>query len=296
VAVSSMTGFARAEGEQEGASWSCEIKSVNSKGLDIRCRLPFGFDGLEQPVRDAAAKRFQRGSLAINFSLTRRDSREEIRVNQEVLEKILAVLPEIQRRLPGATAPSAEALLGFRGVLETVEIKDDEAKRQALEGMLLAGIGTCVERLAEMRADEGRRLGTILGEQLDRIDDLRGQAETLAKKQPEIIRRKIDQQLAELLKGLPPLSEERLAQEVAMLAAKADIREELDRLSSHLAAARAMLAEGGAVGRKLDFLCQEFNRETNTLCSKSGDVEMTRIGLDLKAVIEQFREQVQNVE
>jgi uncharacterized protein (TIGR00255 family) len=296
VPVTSMTGFARTEGEHGTASWAVEIKSVNSKGLDVRTRLPFGYEGLEQQVRDLVGRRFQRGSVNVNVALTRRESREQFKVNQEVLDQILSVLPEIQRRLPGATPPSADGLLGVRGVIEMVEAKETEEQRKALESAMLKGITDCLDDVSVMRAAEGKRLAAVLSDQITRIDGLREQAETLASAQPAALRQRLLDQLADIAGQVPALSPERLAQEVVLLVAKADVREELDRLAAHVEAARKMLEESVAVGRKLDFLCQEFMRESNTLCSKSSDVELTRRGLDLKAVIEQFREQVQNIE
>lgn len=294
--VSSMTGFARTEGEQGDCSWACEIKSVNSKGLDVRFRLPSGFESLEQPLRDLIGKRFQRGSIGVNLAVTRRQSQERFRVNHELLDQILAVLPEIQRRLPDAVPPSADGLLAIRGVVESVEIEQPESERRAMEAALIAGTTACLESVARMRAEEGRRLSSVLGDHLGRIAEFCAQAEALAAAQPDSIRQRLMQQLAQMIEAAPALSADRLAQEVALLVAKADVREELDRLASHREAAARLLEEGGAVGRKFDFLCQEFIREVNTLCSKSADVDLTRRGLDLKAVVEQLREQVQNIE
>jgi uncharacterized protein (TIGR00255 family) len=296
VPVSSMTGFARTEGEQGDCTWACEIKSVNAKGLDVRFRLPSGFESLEQPLRDLIGKRFQRGSLSVNLAVTRRQSRERFRVNHDLLDQIVAVLPEIQSRLPGAVPPTADGLLAIRGVVESVEVEPPEAERVALETALVAGTVACLESVGRMRAEEGQRLTAVLGDHLGRIAELCAQAETLAATQPESLRRRLMDQLAEIVGAVPALSPDRLAQEVALLVAKADVREELDRLASHREAAARLLNEGGAVGRKFDFLCQEFIREVNTLCSKSADVDLTRRGLDLKAVVEQLREQVQNIE
>ncbi len=294
--VSSMTGFARTEGEQGGYSWVSEMKSVNSKGLDVRCRLPYGFDSLEPPIRDLVSKRFQRGSINVTVTLTRRQSLERFQINQAVLDQILAVIPDLQSRLPGVQPPSIDGLLAVKGVVETVQAEETEEERKGIERSLLAGTEACLAALVVMRADEGRRLTVVLTDHVARIEGLCDEAAELASTQPAALKRRLNEQLGEIMGTVPGLSEERLAQEVALLVAKADVREELDRLASHIEAARRLLSDGGAVGRKFDFLCQEFNREANTLCSKSADVELTRRGLDLKAAIEQMREQVQNIE
>ena len=294
--VTSMTGFARAEGEMNGCSWACEIKSVNSKGLDVRCRFPHGYDGLEGPARDRVAVRFTRGSISVNFTLSRRQLGDSYRINQDVLEQILAIAPDIQRRLPGSPSLSADALLAVRGVIESVEHEETEEEKVALGNSFLNSMVEAIEALAVMRADEGRRLAEVLNAQIDQIETLCIRATELAATQPAALKERLSSQLSDIVSQVPALSEERLAQEVALIVAKADIREELDRLRSHIEAARELMENGGAVGRRLDFLCQEFLRETNTLCSKSADIELTRLGIDLKAVIEQLREQVQNVE
>ncbi len=294
--VTSMTGFARAEGELGGCSWACEIKSVNSKGLDVRCRLPHGYDGLEGPARDLVSARFTRGSISVNFTLSRRQSGDSYRINQDVLEQILTIVPDIQRRLPGSPPLSTDALLGVRGVIESVEHEETEEEKNALGDGFLQSVAEAIEALAGMRADEGRRLAEVLASEIYQIETLCISATEIATTQPAALKERFNSQLSDIVSQVPVLSEERLAQEVALLVAKADIREELDRLRSHIEAARDLLANGGAVGRRLDFLCQEFLRETNTLCSKSADIGLTRLGIELKAVIEQLREQVQNVE
>lgn len=292
-----MTGFARAQGYDDGCSWAWEIKSVNGKGLDVRFRLPYGFEALEPGARERIAARFRRGNVQGSLQVSRAESQARFRINADVLEEVIALLPEIQRRLPEARAPSIDGLLGLRGVIEPVDdAAGQAAAREALEDALLAGLEVAIDQLAATRRDEGGRLAAVIEDHLTAIARLSAKAEALAATQPDAIRQRLNEQVAALIEAVPALPEERLAQEAALLMTKADVREELDRLAAHLEAARALMAEGGAVGRRLDFLCQEFNREANTLCSKSIDVELTRIGLDLKAAVEQLREQVQNVE
>jgi uncharacterized protein (TIGR00255 family) len=294
-AVASMTGFARAEGEVDGIAWAWELKSVNGKSLDLRFRLPPGFDSLELPVRALLSERLKRGSLTVNLAIARTGAAASLHVNRAALDQVLALARELGREI-GAAPPSIDGLLAIRGVLDSGEEVLDAAVRERREAALLAGCRKAVDALCAMRRVEGGRLESVLADRLREIGDLVAAAEATAAAQPDAIR----QRLKELVDGLkdvvPTMPVERLAQEAALLVAKADIREELDRLGAHIAAARELLAEGNAVGRRLDFLCQEFNREANTLCSKSADVELTRIGLALKAAIEQLREQVQNIE
>ena len=296
VPISSMTGFARQEGHDDACSWVWEVRSVNGRGLDMRCRLPAGFETLEQPARERVTKRFRRGNVQLALTVTSRRAEGVLRVNQDALDRILALVPDIRRRLPDVQAPTADGLLALKGVIETIEPEQSAEEREAREARILADLETALSALAVMRAEEGERLARVLSDQLGTIARLCGEAETLAAAQPAAIFERLKTQIAALIEAVPALPADRLAQEAALLAAKADMREELDRLKAHDAAARTLIASGEGVGRKLDFLCQEFNREVNTLCSKSTDVELTRIGLDLKAVIEQFREQVQNIE
>jgi len=294
--VSSMTGFARTEGQNETSSWNWEIKSVNAKGLDVRCRLAIGFDAVEATVRERVAAIFRRGNVFVNLTSSRIQTANSFQINQQALNGMIALVPEVEGKFGSLAPPTVTDLLNLRGVLEPVEdhLSDDE--KTALNEDVLEDFNRAITLLAEMRADEGARLAKVLNEQLDTIDRLCRDAAKLAAAQPDALKKRLHEQLIEILDSVPTLSEERLAQEVALLVTKADIREELDRLKSHEEASRALLMSGGAVGRKLDFLCQELNREANTLCSKSSDVELTRVGLDLKAVIEQFREQIQNIE
>lgn len=294
--LSSMTGFGRAEGQDQGCTWAWELRSVNGKGLDVRCRLPAGFESLEQPSRERAAGVLKRGNVSLTLSVERAAEAGTVRVNTGVLDEILALLPQVEARLANPGPSCADRLLALRGVLEIADEMPTGESRKALDAALLAGLDRALVALAGMRRQEGARLAPVLAEQLDAIGDLCGRAEALAGSQPAMILERLRQQIAALGEAVPALPEERLAQEVALLALKADAREEIDRLKAHRQAVAQLLAGDGAVGRRLDFLCQEFNREANTLCSKSADVELTAVGVELKAVIEQFREQVQNIE
>ena len=296
MAISSMTGFARAEGQEAGCSWTWEVRSVNGKGLEMRCRLPAGFEALEPRVREHVSATLKRGNIGANLTVTWIERPAGIRVNTEALHQVIALLPEIQHRIPGCRPPSPEGLLGLRGIIEVVDEQPAEETKAALDEAILAGLDRAVDSLAAMRRQEGARMAAVLDGHLGRIAGLCGEADGLAAAQPAAIMARLTEQVSVLMDSIPALPEDRLAQEVALLATKADLREELDRLKAHLEAALALLAGGGAVGRKLDFLCQEFNREANTLCSKSADVQLTRVGIDIKATIDQLREQVQNIE
>ncbi|HJO74489.1 MAG TPA: YicC/YloC family endoribonuclease [Rhodospirillales bacterium] len=296
MSLSSMTGFARAEGRKDANSWTWEIKSVNAKGLDVRSRLPSGFESLEKPLRDRAAKRLKRGNVSVALNLRRQEGVAGVRVNHAVLEELLAALPEIRKRVADAREPSLDGLLALRGVVEPVEEDLNDEAREALETEILNDFDTALEALAAMRDEEGVRLAETLQARLDDIAGLCAEAEKLAAMQPNALRARLKSQVRTLLEDIPAIPEERLAQEAVLLMSKADLREELDRLQAHQEAALELMNGTGAVGRKLDFLCQEFNREANTLCSKSQDIDLTRIGLELKAAIEQLREQVQNIE
>lgn len=293
--VSSMTGYARADGALDGAAWFWEARSVNSKGLDIRCRVPPGSDAIDAAARKAAAAVFARGALSLSLQLDRGERQVALRINEAALEQVMALQDALGGRVDPAP-PRLDALLAVRGIAETVEPAEDAAVAAAREKAILATLADALDRLASARAEEGTRLLPVLREHLDNIGRLTAAAAATAEAQPAMLRRRFEQQVADLLEARIGVGEDRLAQEAALLAAKADVREEVDRLASHIEAVRALLDEGGTVGRKLDFLCQELNREANTLCSKAADIALTRIGLDLKAAIEQFREQVQNVE
>lgn len=290
-----MTGFARADGHEDGVSWLWEIKSVNSKSLDLRFRLAPGFEALEVPLRVGIGQRLKRGAVSVTLGLARAAAASGLRVNREALAQVTALAQELVAQ-GKAAPPRADGLLGLRGVLESGEEAEDETRRERRQAALLASFETALQALAAARAAEGARLIPVLEARLAEIAQLVAAAEDSAAAQPQALKERLAEMVAELLDAAPALAPERLAQEAALLVAKSDIREELDRLSAHIIAAQELLAEGGAVGRRFDFLCQEFNREANTLCSKSADVALTRLGLELKAAIEQLREQVQNLE
>ena len=295
--LSSMTGFARSEGQRDPYAWTWEVKSVNGRGLDARCRLTPGFESLDQAVRERVNKRFKRGNVAVTLTVNWHRGEGGFRINHAMLGELLAAMPEIRRQIPDAATPTIDGLLGLRGIIEPVEEKLDEDTRAGLETAMLADLDKTLDALAAMRGDEGGRLAVSLTQRLDDIERLCSAAEALAALQPDAIRARLKTQVEALIADVPAITEDRLAQEAAILMTKADAREELDRLKAHQESARELLsAPNGAVGRKLDFLCQEFNREANTLCSKSQDVALTRVGIELKTVIDQFREQVQNIE
>jgi uncharacterized protein (TIGR00255 family) len=293
LALASMTGFARAEGEGCGISWVWEIKSVNGRSLDLRLRLAPGFDSLEPELRVELARRFCRGSFSAGLSVTR-TAPAALRVNRLLLAQLMALVDELAGSVVAAP-PRLDGLLALKGVVETVE-EDPESIVEDRRHLVRRGWAAAVDRLAEARAEEGARLEAVLCDQLAAMMRLVAAAAQCAAAQPAAIRSRLQVALADLTARLPALPEERVAQEVALLAARSDIREEIERLSAHLAQAGELLRGTDAVGRRLDFLCQELNREANTLCAKSADIELTRIGISLKAAVEQFREQVQNVE
>ena len=291
--VSSMTGFARAEGEADGVSWAWELKSVNSRSLDLRLRLPPGFDPLEARLRAGLAGRVRRGNIAATLSITRLVP-PAIRINREMLAQIVALVDELSDEVEAAP-PRLDGLIGLRGVIETVE-DEPESIVETRRAAVLDGWSLALERLVASRSDEGERLASVLAAQRGELAALVEAASGCAAAQPAAIRARLEALLGELSGLAPAMPLERVAQELTMLVTRADVREELDRLRAHIAQAGDLLERGEAVGRQLDFLCQELNREANTLCSKSADIELTRIGLSLKAAIEQFREQVQNLE
>jgi uncharacterized protein (TIGR00255 family) len=293
--LASMTGFARADGAATGVRWAWELKTVNARGLDIRVRVPSGMDALEAAARAAIAKPLVRGTCHANLTLHRDGVAPVVRINEDALESLVAALDVLRARVD-ATPPSLDGLLAVRGIVEVVEPEADAEARAAEAEALLASLNLALESLTTARRREGDALAAILIDRLDAMERLTGAADTLPARRPEAIRARLAEQVQALIGAAPMLDPDRLHQEAVLLATKADIREELDRLKAHIAAARALIAEGHAVGRRLDFLAQELGRESNTLCAKSNDVGLTAIGLDLKAVIEQFREQVQNVE
>jgi uncharacterized protein (TIGR00255 family) len=289
--LASMTGFAHSEGTDAGLGWTWELRSVNGRGLDLRMRLPPGWDALEPALRDAAGKRLKRGNVTANLTI-KREATTCMVIDQAVLDHMLEFAMALHDRLPGSEAPRADALLALPGVLRQATAEEEEQPLAAVQ----AGFGRALDGLVAAREAEGARLEATLAALLAEIAALCAQAKTQAADQPAAQRNRLTEALRELLRDNPGLPEERIAQEVALLATRSDVREELDRLDSHIAAARDLLAEGGAVGRRLEFLVQEFNREANTLCSKSASAALTATGLRLKAAIEQLREQVQNIE
>lgn len=291
-----MTGYARLSGERAGLSWVWEARSVNGRGLELRTRLPSGYDRLDLPVRDAAQKYFRRGNIALSLTLADKTAPTALRVNHELLDQLVALAATLRAASPELAPASIDGLLGLRGVLESGEGLPPDSQNEEIDALLLTECARLLAQLAAMRAEEGKRLQPILTGQLDDIAFLITDAIGSAALDPAHLKTKLKSQVAALLEAGAGLSEERLAQEVALVIGKADVREELDRLSAHVTAARKLLAASEPIGRKLDFLCQEFNREANTLCSKANDIGLTRIGLSLKAAIEQFREQVQNIE
>ncbi len=293
--LSSMTGFARREGDHEKFHWAWEIRSVNARNLDVRARTPNGFDQLEAEVRKRLAARFKRGSLQVNLHIKRHAEAAEVVVNEAALDQVLKAMTLVKSKVDAAP-PTLDGVLSLRGVLETVEAVESDEERAGQVAALLLGFDETVLALAEARDSEGAAMETVLVGQVDQIAALTADATSIAQKAPEKLRTRLMDQLDELLKGGSGLPEERLAQEIALLVSKADIREELDRLRAHCEGAKELIGADEPVGRKLDFLTQEFNRESNTLCSKASDVTLTRIGLELKSVVEQMREQVQNIE
>ncbi len=292
--VTSMTGFARAQGEAHGISWAWEVKSVNGRALDLRLRLGTGFDALEPELRAGLAQRFRRGNFSASLVLTR-VAPPELRINREALTQLMTLAAELAAEFEAAP-PRLDGLLALRGVVEAVDA-EDEAVTRARYAEILRNWGEALDLLATARSEEGGRIAALLRAQLAEMAILMTAAARCAATQPAAIRDRLRAALADLAgNGAPMLPEDRLAQEVALIAARADIREEIERLRAHIEQAGELIDEGEAVGRRLDFLCQELNREANTLCSKSADIELTRIGLALKATIEQFREQVQNIE
>lgn len=294
--VASMTGFSESAGSHEGLRWRWEAKSVNSRSLDMRLRIPPGYDALEQPARKLAAERFQRGAFQISLMVEAETGTRGLSIDAAALASAVKIAREVAAET-GLAPARVDGLLALKGVIVQDEgsVALDEKARGARDAAILESLAMAFDKLAKARGGEGAKLGALLASQIAEIERLVGEAAGMAAAQPEALRARLSAQLQELLANAP-VPPERLAQEVALLATRVDVREELDRLTAHVQNARALLAEGKGVGRKLDFLAQEFNREANTLCSKSADIALTRTGLALKAVIDQFREQAQNVE
>ncbi|MGC8534112.1 MAG: YicC/YloC family endoribonuclease [Rhizomicrobium sp.] len=294
MSIISMTGFAESHGTQGALSWRWEIKSVNGRGLDIRLRTPPGFDSIEPAARLLAAERFKRGNLQATLTLDTQDSGRGFKVDPVALAAAIRIAQELCDQ-HGLAPARVDGLLALKGVIIVDELANGPEERAARDAVVLESLAVALDSLRRSRRAEGTKLAKLLAGMLNEIEQLTTKASGLASATPEALRARLSSQLGELLADTA-ISEERLAQEAAMLAVRADIREELDRLNAHVSEARRLLAAGEAIGRQLDFLSQEFNREANTLCSKSADIEMTRTGLALKAVIDQLREQAQNVE
>lgn len=295
MALQSMTGFARLEGTVGRYRWAWELRSVNGKGLDLRLRLPPGLERLEADIRRLAAERFSRGNIQVSLSIAVNDNRMEAVLNRETLAAVLA----LRMDLAGIIDPAPlrlDTLLSIRGLVDFREAEESEEAIAARDAAVLGGLTAALADLAHMREQEGDALAQLLNGQIDHIAELALVVENDPSRSPAEIARRLAGQMAALMDGAPTLDRDRLHAEAALLATKADLREEIDRLKAHVAASRQLLVDGGPIGRKLDFLAQEFNRESNTICSKSNAAAVTTAGIELKVVIDQFREQVQNLE
>src|SRR5215470_9690601 len=295
MALSSMTGFARSHGASGPYAFEWELKSVNAKGFDLRLRLPPGWDELEAIAKKRAAALLARGTVYANLNVRRANALAAVRINEEVLASVLKAASQLAGKID-AVAPSIDGLLGIKGVIEVVEPESDEVEDKAAMAAAAAAFDKALADLVAMRQREGMALGQILSQRMDEVEALAKKAEAAPGRKPEAIRARLAEQVAALLETSDRFDADRLNQEALLIAARADIREELDRIASHVAQARELIGKGGPIGRRLDFLAQEFHREVNTCCSKSNDIELTNTGLEMKSVVEQFREQVQNLE
>ncbi|HEY0852465.1 MAG TPA: YicC/YloC family endoribonuclease, partial [Bradyrhizobium sp.] len=281
MALSSMTGFARSHGASGPYTFEWELKSVNAKGFDLRLRLPPGWDDIEAPAKKRAGELLVRGTVYANLNIKRANAVAQVRINEDVLAAVVKVAGSVAARID-AVAPSVDGLLAIKGVIEVVEPESDEEEDKAAKAAAMAAFEQALANLVEMRRREGAALGQVLSVRMDEIEKLAKRAEAAPGRKPEAIRAKLAEQIATLLETTDRFDPDRLTQEALMIATKADIREELDRIASHIAQARDILGKGGPVGRRLDFLAQEFNREVNTCCSKSNDIELTNTGLEMK--------------
>ena len=295
--IRSMTSFASGKGALGAYSWSCELRSVNAKGLDLRLRVPDWLDGLEAALRADLGKALNRGNVTLSLKVSRDEGGGTLALNPAAMAAVLDALTALEAEAleRGLTlAPtSAGELLAQRGMMEAASAEDDTAP---LSAAIRAAFPTLLEAFLQMRRDEGAALAEVLAGQISRIEELTATTATLAEARKEAMAETLKSNLARVLDSAAGADPDRVAQELALIAVKADVTEEIDRLGAHIKASRDLIAAGGPVGRKLDFLTQEFNREVNTICSKSQSVELTTVGLDMKAVIDQLREQVQNVE
>jgi uncharacterized protein (TIGR00255 family) len=295
MALSSMTGFARSHGASGPYAFEWELKSVNAKGYDLRLRLPQGWDELEAHAKKHAGELLSRGTVYANLNVKRTNATSTVRINEDVLNAVLKVAGQLAGKID-AVAPSVDGLLAIKGVIEVAEPESNEDEDKAAKAAAAKAFDEALDNLVAMRRREGASLGQILSQRLEEIEALAGKADAAPGRKPEAVRARLAEQVAALLDTTDRFDADRLTQEALLLAAKADIREELDRIASHLAQARELIGKGGPIGRRLDFLAQEFHREVNTTCSKSNDLELTNTGLEMKGVVEQFREQVQNLE
>lgn len=291
----SMTGFGRADGAANGYRWTWEVRSVNGKGLDLRLRLPPGFERIDLAARERSARSLTRGNVQATLAVQREGAATRFTINEEALAGVIAAMAQIGARID-VQKPTLDGILSIRGVVDTTDVEDEPEALAELDDHVLSSFEKAIGDMVAMRSREGAALTATLRLRLDEIAMLAAAAEASPARSVEAIRLRLAEQVAALLDAAPALDPDRLHQEAVLLATKADIREELDRLTTHVAAARALLNEGGPVGRRLDFLAQEFNREVNTLCAKANDRSLTAIGLDLKAVVDQLREQIQNLE
>ncbi len=295
MSVSSMTGFARVEGAESGFSWAWEIKSVNARSLDIRVRLPAGMDSIESELRSLVPKRLMRGNIFANLTLNKTSNSHDISINTDVLGNLIEIAKQFSKT-HNVPLLGLDGLLSIRGVIEVKEEEETKQQKKELEDIILVGLGKALDQLVKSRYDEGENLRVSVENHLNCIEQYVEEACNIVSTQQSFFSERLLRQVKSLSDAMPALTEERLVQEATLLAVRADITEELDRLSAHIQGARELILNGSPLGRKLDFLCQEFNRETNTICSKSSNLDLTRVGLGLKASIEQMREQIQNLE
>ena len=290
-----MTGFARTSGQFERDRWTWEAKSVNGRSLDVRVKAPYGYDRIELPTKKLTSERLDRGSVSLTLTIESERTASTLQVNRSLLDDLIALHGEMVGRV-ASDLPKIETLLTVKGVVEAAESAETEDDTEKRELAIMQGLTEALDGLIASRDAEGDRLHALIEDYVSNLENLCHDARNSDGARVNDIRDRLRRQLDELMETPNSVNEERLAQEVALLATKADVREEIDRLEAHCAASRILLADSGPVGRRLDFLCQELNREANTLCSKSASEELTRIGLEMKAVIDRFREQAQNVE
>ena len=293
--LTSMTGFARADGDLGDTRWHWEVRSVNGKALDVRVRMPNGFEGLEPDARAVVSKYVRRGNCQLSLQVTREQHTGEVRINEAALQSVIAAIESIAPQVD-ASRPSLDGILSIKGIVDIQEVEEPNEAVAERNGAMLRDLESALSALREARKAEGARLAEIVAGQIEAVEGLTQQARDCPARSPEAVKARLKEQVERLLEQATSLDEDRLHQEAVLLAAKVDVQEEIDRLETHVAAARELLASDDAVGRRFEFLTQEFNREANTLCSKANAPDLTTIGLELKAVIDQMREQVQNIE